>query len=717
MARAARSRAPDGNLSSRHSATWVYAWPVERLRRSSTEETAGLVPVVSAPDLLPEISTRAISTFFLYFEHSFGRRSLLAAVERIGGEPTLEYLLDPENFVSLEYVERAAEVLAEEAGDPLFLRRAGEHQLDNPRMLGFAFYLARSLGSPQLYYRVAVKTASSFNRVGEISIEELSDRRAVLRYHSLKPEKSRLICEGRIGQLAAAPRLWRMPLAEAHELECQVLGAAACRYELSWAPPVRPGLRALLAGAAGSALGLLAFGSLPSALMGAALGSLLALAVTYRTLAHDRTRQIMDSAEASGRAMYELQRRFEQVQALHADAHSAHLSLSDEMHRRERAEAALIEATKLEAIGRLSGGIAHDFNNLLTVILCSAQMAKHELAASNSVGKHLEAISEAGGRAADLTRRLLAFAREQIVEPRVLTLSDQLRGLEDMLRRLVGEDVRIEFELAPEPLNVLLDPTQLEQVLMNLAANARDALPGGGTLRFTTLATTLGLESVELLDGVQPGEYVLLTVSDTGTGMPESVRKRAFDPFFTTKPSGRGTGLGLASSYGIIRQAGGTVALESAPGSGTSVRIHLPRVRQGADPVLTAAPAVSVGGSETILIVEDDALVRRVIAEPLREAGYRVLEAASGQAALTAANSAGEIQLLISDVVMPNIDGLTLSNELRSKRPRLRTLFVSGYSNEMISNHGVLAAGIELLRKPFSTNALLARARAVLDAR
>jgi signal transduction histidine kinase/ActR/RegA family two-component response regulator len=638
-------------------------------------------------DTAPEISTRVVSVFFMYFQRLHGRERLQRAVDRIGGEPSLDYLLDPENFVSLEYLVRVANVLTEEAGDPQFLRKAGEHQLDDPRMLGFVFYLARSLGSPKLYYRLAVKTAPSFNRVGEMSVEELSDRHARLRYRSRKPEGTRLICEGRIGQLASAPTVWGLPPAEVRELECQVLGAPACVYDIRWLPARRPLLRALAGSAVGLAAGATA-GGLGAALTGGAVGALAALAAVYRTESREKSRRIMDSVEASSRAMAELQRRFEE--------------LSDEMRRRERAEAALVEAQKMEAIGRLSGGIAHDFNNILTVILSSADFARKRIAAPADVRANLDEIEGAATRAADLTRRLLAFARREIVEPRVLDLADSVRQLDGLLRRLLGEDVRLALDLAPERLCVRMDPTQLQQLLLNLAANARDAMPTGGVLRVETRAT---------------GGQVLLTLADTGVGMDEDTRRRVFEPFFTTKETGKGTGLGLATCHGIVHQAGGTITVDSAPGQGTTFRISLPR--DGSAPIAATPvpPRALRPGSETILVAEDDPHVRRVIAHTLGGGGYRVIEAASAPEAISLAGAEpGQVHLLVSDVIMPELDGRALADQLRAARPGLRALFVSGYSNEVISSRGVLDQGLRLLRKPFTSDELLAKVRAVLDA-
>lgn len=555
---------------------------------SPVPEGEALVAAAGAPatdDTAPEISTRVISTFFRYFESKLGHERLLHAVERIGGRPTLGYVLDPENFVSLEYVLRVARILTEESDDPTFPRRAGEHQFDDPRSLGFAYYLARSLGSPQVYYRTAVRIAPTFNRVGEITIEEMTNGRAVLRYRSRKPEHARFVCEGRIGQLAGVPRLWGLPTAEARELECQVLGAEACRYELTWTPAPRPFLRGLLGGAAGMAAGALLGHAAAAA--GLVIGVLTALVASYRAAALTNARQATDGAEASQRSMYLLQRRFEELRDLHAETEAAHRALGEEMLRRERAEKALIEAKKIEVMARLSGGVAHDFNNVLTVIVSSVELARRQLGAAPA-GAHIEAIADAASRGANLTRRLLSLARLDAVEPRLLSIKEQIEQAAGMLQRLVGESVHIAVDVPDEDLRVVVDPTQLERVLMNLAANARDAMPAGGTMRIS--AAALRPDQAESIpgEGATSGEFVAISVADTGQGMDEASRRRAFEPYFTTKEAGKGTGLGLATCLGIARQAGGAIAIESTPGQGTTVRLYLPRAAR--EPEVPSAP-------------------------------------------------------------------------------------------------------------------------------
>jgi signal transduction histidine kinase len=534
-------------------------------------------------DVASEISTRVVSVFFLYFEHTFGRERLLEAFAAVGGTPTLAFVLDPENFVSLEYCERVARVLTESSGNPHFLREAGQFQLQNPRMLGFAFYLMRSLGSPRLYYRMAVRMAPAYNRVCEMHIEELTDRKLRLRYRSTRPEGTRLMCEGRLGQLAAAPTLWGLPPAEARELECQTLGAPACRYEFRWVPRARPALGGLAGATLGAAVGALWPGARGAGgiVVGAAVGAFALLAHAYRGASHATAQQLFDAAEGTAASMNELRRRFEEVQRLHVETEASHHKLREEMRRRQGAEAALIEAQKLEAVGRLSGGIAHDFNNVLAVVLAATAAAKAAADSPTELAACLDAIEAAARSASELTKRLLAFARRQVVAPRVVDVEEHLRQLDQMVRALVGKDVALEYQLGAERACVLIDPTQLEQVLMNLTVNARDAMPGGGTLSFETARATLADGDPTLAVGLEPGVYVRIDVTDSGHGMDEATRERAFEPFFTTKEKGRGTGFGLATCHGIISQAKGAIAVRSVPGAGTTFTVHLPRVEAG----------------------------------------------------------------------------------------------------------------------------------------
>ena len=385
---------------------------------------------------------------------------------------------------------------------------------------------------------------------------------------------------------------------------------------------------------------------------------------------------------------------------------------------RDALQRQLLEAQKLESIGRLAGGVAHDFNNLLTVVLSSAAALREDLAAGRAPAlADVEAIQAAGERARDLTRQLLSFARRQVIAPEVVDLAPLLRASERLLARVLGEDLALRVELAEGLWPVRCDPAQLDQVIMNLAVNARDAMPRGG--RLTIAAENLALDegAARARPGASPGPHVALRVSDTGVGMSAEVRRRVFEPFFTTKPPGEGTGLGLATVHGLVRQMGGVIAFESEEGRGTSFEILLPRA-DGALAGPAAAPAPRpAGGGEAILLLEDDPQVRQVVARALEEAGYRLLVTGSAAEALAAeAAWGGALDLLLSDVILPDRPGPEVAAAIARRRPGLRVLFMSGYTGDAISRQGVLAPGVQLLQKPFTGGALLARVRAVLDA-
>ncbi len=390
------------------------------------------------------------------------------------------------------------------------------------------------------------------------------------------------------------------------------------------------------------------------------------------------------------------------------------LCLARDASERRLMEEQLRQAQKMEAVGRLAGGVAHDFNNLLTAIFGYTEMARR----GKSEGERrasLENITRTAERAAALTRQLLAFARRQISRPRSIGLTVMVRDLDSLLRRLIGEDVRIVLDLAPETWNVSADPGNLEQVIVNLAVNARDAMPDGGTI-------TLSTRNVRIEDGAAgfkspPGDYVLLEVKDTGSGIPADVLPHIFEPFFTTKEVGKGTGLGLSTCYGIIEQASGYMAVENSPEGGVVVRIHLPRDLSAAAPDAApeAVPAGS-GGNETILLVEDEGMVRDLLIQALREQGYTVLPAGDGHAALELSRRHdGPIDLLITDVVMPGMGGTKLAEAVTAERPGIDVLFISGYNEESIFRDGVQAGRITLLEKPFSPSALNRKVREFLD--
>jgi two-component system, cell cycle sensor histidine kinase and response regulator CckA len=385
-------------------------------------------------------------------------------------------------------------------------------------------------------------------------------------------------------------------------------------------------------------------------------------------------------------------------------------------------EQQLAQAQRMESIGRLAGGVAHDFNNLLTVILPSVQMALAKLPPGSSVQGELDAIEDAADRAARLTAQLLAFARRQVVAPARLELNELARHMEQLLRRVIGEDIELTTVLAAEPDAVVADRSQLEQVLVNLAINARDAMPHGGRLSIATRTVSVDRQQaggvrVKEADHVEPGEYVVLAVSDTGVGIPNHALPHVFEPFFTTKPAGRGTGLGLSTCYGIVHQAGGVISVDTAVGRGTTFTIMLPRAREHARAVERRPRARAARGNETVLYVEDEPAVRKVGVAILSDEHYRVLEAAGGPEALQlAASYDGLIHLLITDVVMPRMSGTELARRLIARRPELRVLYTSGYTEDAVVHQGVLDPKTAFLQKPFAVEVLLRKVRELLDA-
>jgi signal transduction histidine kinase/CheY-like chemotaxis protein len=386
---------------------------------------------------------------------------------------------------------------------------------------------------------------------------------------------------------------------------------------------------------------------------------------------------------------------------------------------RRRLEDQFRQAQKMEAVGRLAGGVAHDFNNLLSVILSYADLSIDTLRSGDPLRADLEEIKRAGTRATDLTRQLLAFSRQQVLSPQVVDLGAVVVAMKPMLSRLLGEGVSLTV-LEPDHLGrVLVDPTQVEQVVMNLAVNARDAMPDGGRLMMEASNVSVEEEFLGKPANVAAGRYVMLAVTDTGMGMTEEVRARIFEPFFTTKESGKGTGLGLATLFGIVQQSGGFVTVYSEPGHGTTFKVYLPRTDRVADESMRAAADASVlGGSETILLVEDEEQVRAVACTILRRRGYNVIEAANGGEALLLANDfPSTIALLLTDVVMPRLSGRRLAEQLATQRPAMKVLFASGYTDDAVLQHGVLESGVPFIQKPFTPVALLRKVREVLDNR
>ena len=385
---------------------------------------------------------------------------------------------------------------------------------------------------------------------------------------------------------------------------------------------------------------------------------------------------------------------------------------TDETERR-RLESQLLHSQRMESIGRLAGGIAHDFNNLLTVIMSHAIFARQS---PETAADDLAAIERAGARAADLTRQLLTFARRQLVEPRVMDVNALTVNIEKLLRRLIGADIDLRTQLTQDIWLVKADPAQLEQVIVNLAVNARDAMPDGGRLTIETANVRLDRAAAAAHPDVVPGEYVMIAVSDTGEGIAPQVLPLIFEPFFTTKASGVGTGLGLATCYGIVHQAGGHIWADSELGRGSSFKVYLPRAAGDATLAAAAATVDAPRGSETILVVEDDPSVRGIACRALRALGFHVLEATNGPDALRLAEAhPGRIHLLVTDVVMPQMGGRELASRLGQARPDLKVLFASGYTRNSIGHRGVLDAGVSFLPKPYVPSVLARKVRETLD--
>ncbi len=370
------------------------------------------------------------------------------------------------------------------------------------------------------------------------------------------------------------------------------------------------------------------------------------------------------------------------------------------------------QSQRMEALGRLAGGVAHDFNNLLTIIGGYSQMLLDGIDAKNPLRKDVEPIVEAAARASGLTRQLLAFSRREMVEAKIVDMNRLITKMDKMLRRVIGEDIDLKLSLRSGIGRILADPGQIEQVIMNLAVNARDAMPTGGRLHIMT--DNIG--SAEVSDGgIAPAAYVLLSICDTGTGMDDETRLHVFEPFFTTKV--QGTGLGLATVYGIVKQAGGDIEVHSAPGKGTCFRIYLPRTRKVPRERPRGQSRRPRRGTETILLVEDQTDVRKLAREMLVRLGYRVLDAGDASEALAIWNTCGEtIDLLVTDVIMPQMSGCELAHQLTCLRPGLKVLYITGYTDDVVARHGIGENDGSLLQKPFTREMLGLRVRSVLDA-
>jgi PAS domain S-box-containing protein len=393
------------------------------------------------------------------------------------------------------------------------------------------------------------------------------------------------------------------------------------------------------------------------------------------------------------------------------------VSVYDDVTALREAEARLRQAQKMEAVGRLAGGIAHDFNNLLTTIKGYCDMLLRPLAPDSPAAEPLRQILSAAGQAADLTNQLLAFSHQQVLSPRLMNLNDLLADLAGPVQRLLGDRVRLSLVQAPDLASIRADPAQVRQAILNLAANARDAMPDGGALTVETANVDLDAAYAEQHPGAAPGPYVMLAVSDTGTGMDEETRQRAFEPFFSTKPSGRGTGLGLPIVYGFVKPSGGHVHVTSAPGSGTTLRLYLPRAAAGAEAATPPPPPAGAAprGTETILLAEDDETVRALVVRVLREAGHQVLEAAGPDDALRLARDPSTpFDLVISDVRMPGMGGPDLVRQIRAVRPETPVLYMTGYADRPLGGPGDPDGDPNVLVKPFTPQVLVMAVRRVL---
>jgi nitrogen-specific signal transduction histidine kinase/CheY-like chemotaxis protein len=392
--------------------------------------------------------------------------------------------------------------------------------------------------------------------------------------------------------------------------------------------------------------------------------------------------------------------------------------LVQDVTERVALEERLRQSQKMEAVGRLAGGVAHDFNNLLTVIMGYSQILTDGLPGASRLKDATTQIRSAADRAAGITRQLLAFSRKQVLSPRVIDLNDVMLNLDTMLRRLIGEDVEVLTVPGRDLGAVRADPGQIEQVIMNLALNARDAMPNGGKLTLETENMELDASYASEHEPLQPGRYVMLAVSDTGTGMSPDTQAHIFEPFFTTKEVGKGTGLGLSMVYGIVKQSGGYIWVYSEPDRGSTFKIYLPRVDQPAETVgVEPRPAGVKRGTETILLVEDDAQLRQLTSSVLAHCGYKVLTANSTEQGLALCReNHRDIRLLVTDVIMPSMNGRQLAEQVKLISPNTRVLYVSGYTSNAIVHYGVLDPGLWFLPKPFSLSALIAKVREVLDA-
>jgi signal transduction histidine kinase/CheY-like chemotaxis protein len=384
---------------------------------------------------------------------------------------------------------------------------------------------------------------------------------------------------------------------------------------------------------------------------------------------------------------------------------------------RKELEKQLIQSQRLEAIGRLSGGIAHDFNNLMTAVVGYSDLLTMKLVHDSDICKDIEQIKKAGQSAASLSRQLLAFSRKQILQPRVVDLNHIVDDIDKVLQRVIGEDISLITVLEPQLGYISVDPGQMEQVIMNIAVNARDAMPNGGKLTIETGNVYQDERYAQKYLGFQPGSYVMLAMTDTGTGMDEETKSHIFEPFFTTKEEGKGTGLGMSTVYGIVRQSNGHIFVYTEPGRGTTFKIYLPRIEGNAEPEEKEELAVKVlNGTETLLVVEDNDSVRNLARKVLGDYGYTILEAEDGESALKLSEAhEGSIHLMLVDIVMPGISARDLVGRLKTFRPQMKVLYMSGYTENAIVHQGILTPGTPFLQKPFTPVGLVSKVREVLD--
>ena len=417
---------------------------------------------------------------------------------------------------------------------------------------------------------------------------------------------------------------------------------------------------------------------------------------------------------ATAGTQFNLQHRINQWNA-HRRLRLAHRKIKNHANEleekvKERTQR-LLQSERLAVVGQLAGGVAHDFNNILTAIMGIGELLLNSLSEDDPIRHDVEGICRVGRRAADLVKQLLAFSRRQILTPKVLNLNEVIRDVGKMLRRLIGEDIELSINTFPNLGNVMADPVQMEQIILNVSVNARDAMPKGGKLSIETANVTLDkVDCKNTPISIPPGEYVMMAFSDTGTGMSKEVKTKIFEPFFTTKEMGRGTGLGLSTVYGIVKQSNGDILVDSEKGKGATITVYLPRVEESEKtpdkPTKTLSSLPK--GKETILLVEDEDDVRTFTARALEEQGYKVLQAREGQVALDIVEQYdGNIDLLVTDIVMPRMDGKTLAERLRAQRSTMKVLLISGYTEKMMDHQGVIDYRIPFLQKPFTMEALM----------